>query len=66
MNPQLNYMIAKLRIAELRTGEQARIATEVTARRRRLRAPNRINHASARSWPLRTMPVAERTIGAGR
>ena len=38
MNPQLNYMMVQHSSAELRgAGERARLATEVPARRRRLR-----------------------------
>ena len=67
MHFQFNEMIVRQRGAELRAaGEQARLVTAAATRRRRLRARNRINHGSARSWPLRTMPVAERTIGGAR
>ena len=42
MNAQLNYMMARLRSAELRhAGEEARLATEAPARGRRLRESHR-------------------------
>jgi hypothetical protein len=48
MYVQLNYVMFQYRSAELRrAGEQTRLATEVTARRRRLRARNPITPVSA-------------------
>ena len=51
MNAQLNYTMVQHRSAELRrAGERARLATEVPARRRRLRDQNTITRPSPEPW----------------
>jgi hypothetical protein len=66
MHAQLHYMMFQYRGAELRrAGERARLATEVTARRRRRRARNPIIRSSAELW-RRTALDAERTSGGAR
>ena len=67
MNAQLNYMIARHRSAELqRAGERTRIATEVPARRRRLRDQNTITHPSAERGRGMIALEVERAIGGAR
>ena len=67
MNAQLNYMMARHRSAELRrAGERARIATEVPARRRRLRDQNTITRPSAEPGRGTTALEAKRAIGGAR
>ena len=52
MNPQRNYMMVQHRSAELRrAGERARLATEVPARRRRLRDQHTITPPFGRALP---------------
>jgi len=67
MNDQLNYMIARHRSAELqRAGERTRIATELPARRRRLRDPNPITRPSAEPRRRTTALEGKRAIGGAR
>jgi hypothetical protein len=67
MNTRLNYMMVQHRSAELRrAGERARLATEVLARRRRLRDQNTITRARTEPGRGRTALEAERAIGGAR
>ena len=67
MNSQLNYMMVRHRSAELRrAGERARLATEVPARRRRLRDQNTITHPRTEPGRGRTALEAKRAIGGAR
>ena len=67
MNTQLNYMMVRHRSAELRrAGERARLATEVPARRRRLRDQNTITHPRTEPGRGRTALEVERAIGDAR
>jgi hypothetical protein len=64
---QLNYMVAQQRRAELRrAGEQARLADEVYAERRKLPDPNLITRPSGERWRGRTTLEVERAIGGAR
>ena len=67
MNAQLNYMMVQHRSAELgRAGERRRLATEVPARRRRLRDQHTITRPRTepgRGW---TALEVERAIGGAR
>ena len=61
MNAQLNYMMVQHRSAELRrAGERARLATEVPARRRRLRDQRTANGATE---PTAGICDSPRTVG---
>ncbi len=67
MNTQLIYMMVQQRSAELlRAGERARLATQVPARRRRLREPNPITRPSAEPRREGTALEVERAIGGAR
>ena len=67
MNAQLNYTMVQHRSAELRRArERARIATEVPARRRRLRDQNTITRPSAEPGRGTIALEAERAIGGAR
>ena len=67
MNTQLNYMMVRHRSAELRrAGERARLATEVPARRRRLRDQTTITHPRTEPGRGRTALEVERAIGGAR
>jgi hypothetical protein len=67
MNAQLNYTMVQHRSAELRGArERARFATEVSARRRRLRDPNTITRSSAQPGRGTTALEVERAIGGAR
>jgi hypothetical protein len=67
MNAQLNYMIARHRSAEpRRAGERARLATEVSERRRRLRDQNPITPPGAEPGRGRTALAGKRAIGGSR
>jgi hypothetical protein len=67
MNAQLNYMIARHRSAELHNAEErTRIATEVPARRHRLRDRNTITPPSAEPGRGRTALEGKRAIGGPR
>jgi hypothetical protein len=67
MNAQLNYVIARHRSAELqRADERTRIATEVPARRRRLRDQDTITRSSAEPGRLTTAVEGKRAIGGAR
>jgi hypothetical protein len=71
MNAQLNYMIARHRSAELqRAGEQARLAREADAGRRKLPDPRSITCVSAQSAPRSPRGISaleiERAIGSER
>jgi hypothetical protein len=67
MHFQLNYMVAQQRCAELhRAGEQARLAAEVYAGRRKLPDPNLITRPSGERWRGKTGLEVERAIGGAR
>jgi hypothetical protein len=67
MNTELLSTMAQQRGTELRrAGEQARLATEVPARRRRLRDPNPTARPSNEPWRARTALEVERAIGGAR
>ena len=67
MNAQLNYTMVQHRSDELRRArERARIATEVPARRRRLRAQNPITRPSAEPARGTIALELEQAIGDAR
>ena len=67
MNTQLNHIIVQHRSAGLgRAGERGRLATELPARRRRLRDQNTITHPRTEPGRGRTALEVERAIGGAR
>ena len=67
MNAQLMYTMVRRRSAELRhASEQARVATEVSKRRRRLREQNTMTHPSADPERGAIAFEAGRAIGGAR
>ncbi len=67
MNPQLNYIMARHRSAELRLArERARTATEAPAKRRRLRDRNTTTCPSTEPGRASIALEGERAIGGAR
>ena len=67
MNAQVNYMMVRQRSAEVqRTGERARLATQVPARRHRLRIQNTITRPSAEPGRGTTAVEIARQLGGAR